>query len=309
LFNEGKIVRANRSTTTSVAVVSHTSDFDQQPPPWRRTSSLSTSRVWCRVATHPTPPSVFTDTDRRPRSPLAPPTTSHHSRPEPDSTAAVATNFQFVDLACVVPRCHQHRASTSVRTTPHRQLTSNARTRFHAAIPDRLEPARTAACPRFCTTRPNSSRSTLTATGTERRIRQFHPGQLGIAGQDPLAGLNRLNRPGVVGLARRAGHRLASDRPGCRRLLDQRGTHCNTGSCGRGSRRRGNRTGPRLPQPARQCRHRQDNRHAPAKSRADAGSPRRSSGLPQRGTPRPSGYCQRCTHPRRLRYEPISPRR
>jgi hypothetical protein len=47
----------------------------------------------------------------------------------------VATNFQFVDLTHVVPRCHQHRASTSVRTTPHRQLTSNARTRFHAQSP------------------------------------------------------------------------------------------------------------------------------------------------------------------------------
>ena len=84
-----------------------------------------------------------------------------------------------------------------------------------------------------------------------------------------------------------------------------RGTGGNTGSCGRGSRRRGNRTtGPRLAQPARQSRHRQHHRHAPAKSRAEAGPPRTPTNVLQSRTLRPRVHRHRRTHPRRLRKVP-----
>ena len=159
-------------------------------PPWRRTSSLSNSRVWCRVAT---------STERRPAS------ARHHT----------GSSHRTLELASTPnPRQAGNRSQCSLPAVLHNEVelfSIYAHGNRHRTLPPQ----------------PNVD----PRGGIDRRIRQFPPGQLRIAGQDPLPGLNRLNRPGVVGRPRRAGHRLASDRPGCRRLLGQRGTGMSLGDC------------------------------------------------------------------------------
>ena len=200
-------------------------------PPWRRTSSLSTSRMWCRVAT---------STERRPAS------ARHHT----------GSSHRTLELASTPnPRQAGNRSQCSLPAVLHNEVELFS-IYAHGNRHRTLHP------------QPNVD----PRCGIDRHIRQFPPGQLRIAGQDPLAGPNGLDCPGVVSLTRRPGHRLASERPHRRRMPCLRGTVGNTGSRGRRNRRQGNRTGPRLPQPARQSRHRQHKRHAPAKSPTEAGS-------------------------------------